>query len=138
MLLDNIRKDMVLAKKEKNTLKANLLSALFAETYILAKSGKEVSDEDSLKVIKKFIKNIDETLALDIREDSRKKYQAERVILESYLPKQLSPEEIDKTISELLSQGKQMKDIMVHFKENFPGQYDGRTVSEAVKKKQSS
>jgi uncharacterized protein len=137
MLLDDIKKDMFNAKKEKDSFKSNLLSALYSEIYILSKSGKELTDEDSVKMIKKFIKNIDETLALDIPEASRKKYQSEKTILETYLPKQLPADEVEKIVSELHSQGKNMKDIMAHFKENFQGQYDGRTVSESVKRKQS-
>ena len=138
MLLDDIKKDMFNAKKEKDSFKSNLLSALYSEIYILSKSGKEVTDEDSVKMIKKFIKNIDETLALDIPEASRKKYQSEKTILRTYLPKQLSSDEVEKIVSELLAQGKNMKDVMAHFKENYQGQYDGRTVSETVKKKQST
>lgn len=137
MLLDQIKKDMFTAKKEKDTLKSNLLSALYSEIYMLSKSGKEMTDEDSFKIIKKFIKNIDETLALGIPEVSRKKYQAEKTVLEMYLPKQLSSEEIERIVSNMLSQGKNMKDIMSHFKETYSGKYDGRTVSETVKNKQS-
>jgi uncharacterized protein YqeY len=37
----------------------------------------------------------------------------------------------------MLSEGKQMKDIMQYFKENYSGMYDGRAVNEAVKSKQS-
>jgi len=138
MLLNDIRKDMLLAKKEKDALKANLLSSLYSEIFTASKSGKEMTEADSVRIVKKFIKNIDETLALDIPESSRQKYQAEKAILENYLPKQLTEEEIDKTVSELLSQGKQMKDIMAHFKENFPGRYDGKIVNETIRKKQSN
>ena len=136
MLIDQIKSDMLSAKREKDTARANLLSALYSEIYIISKSGKELTDEDSFKVIKKFLKNIDETLALDIPEESRKKYGTEKSILETYLPKQLSPDEIDKIVTEMLGEGKQMKDIMSHFKENYSGRYDGRLVSETVKKKQ--
>lgn len=135
MLLDDIRKDMQLAKREKDSVKANVLSTLYSEIFTASKSGKEMTDEDSVRIVKKFIKNIDETLALDIPQASKEKYEAERAILENYLPKQLTPDEIEKVVSELLSEGKQMKEIMVHFKENFAGRYDGRIVNEAVRKK---
>jgi CRISPR-associated protein Cas8b1/Cst1 subtype I-B len=135
MLLDDIRKDMQLAKKEKDSVKANLLSTLYSEIFTASKRGKEMTEEDSVRIVKKFIKNIDETLALYIPEASREKYLAEKAILENYLPKQLTSDEIEEVVSELLSEGKEMKEIMIHFKENFAGRYDGRIVNEAVRSK---
>lgn len=138
MLMEDIRKDMFNAKKEKDTLKANLLSSLYSDMFNLTKSGKDYAEEDSMKIIKKYIKTIDENLTLDIPAESKDKFHKEKAILESYLPKQISKEEIEKIVTELLSSGRQMKDIMQHFKENYSGQYDGRTVSETVKAKMQS
>jgi uncharacterized protein YqeY len=137
MLIEKIRHDMQEAKKNKEVLKANLLSTLYAEIFTLSKSGKELTEEDEIRVIKKFIKNIDETLALEISDEQKSKLNSEKVVLESYLPKQLSKEESEKIVDEMLSQGKVMKDIMAYFKENYTGRYDGRTVSELIRTKQS-
>lgn len=137
MLMEDIKKDMMSAKREKDTLKANLLSTLYSEIYTLSKSGKPLTEEDSVKIIKKFIKNADDTMALDIPAESKENYRKEKEILETYLPKQLSKEEIEKHVTELISQGKQMKDIMQFFKENYAGMYDGKTVNETVKAKLS-
>jgi len=137
MLIEKIRHDMQEAKKNKEVLKANLLSTLYAEIFTLSKSGKEMTEDDEIRVIKKFIKNIDETLALEISEEQKTRLNSEKEILESYLPKQLSREEAEKIVDEMISQGKVMKDIMAYFKENYTGRYDGRTVSEIVKAKQS-
>jgi len=135
MLLDDIRKDMFNAKKDKDMLKANLLSTLFSEMFNITKSGKPYTDEDFTKIVKKFVKNIDETIALDIPAEKKENLLKEKVILEGYLPKQLSKEEIEKIVTEMAGSGKQMKDIMQHFKENYAGMYDGRLVSETVKAK---
>lgn len=123
------------AKLAKETVKANLLSTLYGEMFTLSKSGKEFTAEDELKITRKFIKNIDETLSYDISEDVRKKLNEEKIILEGYLPKQLSKEEIEKIVSELVAEGKTMKEIMPFFKEKYPSMYDGKTVSEIVKSK---
>lgn len=136
MIINDIRKDMFNAKKDKDTLKANLLSTLFAEMFNLTKSGKPYIEEDFTKIIKKFVKNIDETTALDIPPEKKDGLFKEKEILETYLPKQLSREETEKIITEMLGSGKQMKDIMQYFKENHAGMYDGRTVNEIVKAKQ--
>jgi uncharacterized protein YqeY len=138
MLIEKIRNDMHEAKKSKDILKANLLSTLYAEIFTLSKSGKELTEEDEIRIIKKFIKNTDETLAFEIPEEQKAKYKAEKEILESYLPSQLSKEEIEKAVTEMLSQGKVMKDIMGYFKENYSGRYDGKTVNEIVRAKQGS
>ncbi len=137
MLMDSIRKDMFEAKKAKDTVKANLLSTLFSEIFTLSKSGKELAAEDELKIIRKFLKNIDETLAFDIPDSTKTKLNTEKGILEGYLPQQLSKEEIEKIVADLVADGKGMKDIMPYFKENYSGKYDGRTVSEIVKSKTS-
>ncbi len=112
---------------------------LFMPKYLpYRKSGKEMTEEDEIRIIKKFIKNIDETLGLDIPDEQKTKYKAEKQILESYLPSQLSKDEIEKIVSEQFSRGKIMKDIMGYFKENYSGRYDGKTVSEIVRAKQGS
>ena len=137
MLIEKIRHDMQEAKKNKEVLKANLLSTLYAEIFTLSKSGKELTEDDEIKIIKKFIKNIDETLSLEITDEQKSKLNSEKEILETYLPKQLSKEETEKIVDEMLLQGKVMKDIMAFFKENYTGRYDGRTVSEIIRAKQS-
>ncbi len=134
MLMDSIRKDMFEAKKAKDTVKANLLSTLFSDIFTLSKSGKELTAEDELKIIRKFVKNIDETLALEIPADKKAVLETEKQILLNYLPSQLGPEEIEKIVKELTGQGKTIKDIMPYFKENYAGRYDGKTVSETIKR----
>lgn len=133
MLIETIRKDMQDAKRNKETVKANLLSTLYAEIFNQSKSGKEMTEEDEIKIIRKFIKNADETLSFNVPEDTKNKLNDEKKILEAYLPKQLSKDEIDTIVKKLVSEGKTMKDIMPFFKENYSGRYDGKTVSEAVK-----
>lgn len=134
MLMETIRKDMFEAKKAKDTIKANLLSTLFSEIFTLSKSGREINEDDELKIIRKFLKNIDETLAFEIPADKKTVLETEKQILIAYLPKQLGIEEIEKIVKEKIAEGKTMKDIMPFFKENYSGRYDGKTVSDTVKK----
>ena len=135
MLIEKVREDMHEAKKQKDLLKSNLLSTLYAEMFTLSKSGKELTEEDSVKIVRKFIKNSEETLALDIPEDSKTKYLAEKKILLGYLPSHLTAEEIENNVTKLVGEGKIMKDIMGYFKENYAGRYDGKIVSDLVKLK---
>lgn len=135
MLIETIRKDMQDAKRIKETLKANLLSTLYAEIFTLSKSGKELTEDDEIRIIRKFIKNTDETLAFDITPEAKEKLLTEKKILETYLPSQLSKDEIEKLVSQMISEGKTIKEIMPFFKENYSGRYDGRAVSEVIKAK---
>jgi len=134
MLMDTIRKDMFEAKKIKDTVKSNLLSTLYSEIFTLSKSGKELTNDDELKIIRKFMKNIDETLSFEIPAETRSKLETEKKILTAYLPQQLGNEEIENIVKEMVSAGKTMKEIMPYFKENYTGRYDGKTVSETVKR----
>jgi uncharacterized protein YqeY len=134
MLIAKVRKDMQDAKRNKETLKANLLSTLYGEMFTQSKSGKDFTEDDELKIIRKFIKNADETLGFDISPEAKEKLNEEKKILSNYLPSQLGIEEIEKIVGEMVAQGKTIKDIMPFFKENYSGRYDGRAVSEAVKK----
>ncbi len=137
MLIETIRKDMQNAKLAKETVKANLLSTLYAEIFTQSKSGKEMTEEDEIKIIRKFVKNADETLAFDVSDEAKAKLHEEKKILESYLPKQMSKDEIEKIVGSLVAEGRTMKEIMPYFKEKYNGMYDGRAVSEAVKSKTS-
>jgi uncharacterized protein YqeY len=130
---EDIKKDMMQAKIHKDTVKANLLSSLYSEIYTASKTGKTIGEEDYTKIIRKFIKNTNDTLLLDISDEQKKKLEQERSILESYLPSQLSIEQTDEEIKKLISEGKQMKDIMAYFKQNYPGRYDGRVVNERIR-----
>lgn len=135
MLLEQVRNDMLEAKKIKDKDKSNLLSALYSEMFTLSKSGKAFTDEDAVKIVKKFLKNINETLALDIPDTTKSKYLLEKSVLEDYLPKQLSIIEIEEIVTKLINENKVMKDIMSHFKESYSGRYDGKIVNEIVKAK---
>ena len=134
-MIEKIRKDMQDAKRNKETAKANLLSTLYAEMFSQSKSGKEFTDDDELKIIRKFMKNADETLSFDISEDAKQKLLEEKKILESYLPGQLTKDEIENIVSKMTGEGKTIKEIMPFFKENYSGKYDGKMVSEIVKSK---
>lgn len=125
------------AKKNKETVKANLLSTLYAEIFTQSKNGKEMTADDEIKIIRKFIKNADETLSFPISDEAKQKLEEEKRILEAYLPQQLSKDEIDTIVHKMISEGKTMKEIMPFFKENYNGRYDGKAVSEAVKSKTS-
>lgn len=139
-ILEQIRADSVSARKSGDKLKSGLLVTLLSEAQTVGKNaGRETTDEETIAVIKKFIKNSNQ-----VAEAARDNITAETnaykeiEILESYLPKQLTEDEIKVIINGLKNptdqiMGADMKSIMGYFKHMYPGRYDGATVAKYAK-----
>lgn len=89
--------------------------------------GKEVSDDEARKIIKKMVENAN---------DQNNKIEA--VILSSYLPKQLTSDELENIIKATAqlngySGMSDMSLLMRHLSENYHGRYDGRLAADLVK-----
>ena len=104
MLQQTIKSDMVAAMKAKNPLKVNTLRGLMAgfTNELVAtkrKPDEELPDEEALTVIRREVKKrkeAAEAFRSGNRQESADKEDAERVILESYLPATMSREDIKK------------------------------------------
>ena len=143
MLLQEITHDLTQAMKERSEPKLSTLRMLKAEFQKLqADKGKsaEITDDDVYTVIKRLIKqrkDAAEQYRAGGAEDRAESELAEMKVLEAYLPKQLSDEEIDAIISESAKEigvtsvkdmGKLMKSVMSKAK----GLADGSRVKERV------
>lgn len=142
MLLNQIKEDSFQARKAKETEKATLLVTLYAEASRKGKDNgnRESTDAEVLEVIKKFLKGIKETLdALPASKvEARQAAEFEKQILESYLPKQASEEDLRAFIAEVVAglgekSPKQMGAVMKALKDKFGGNYDGTVASALVK-----
>lgn len=132
-LITKIKSDQLQARKDRNALKATLLTTLIGEASIIGKndSGRETTDAEVVAVIKKFVKGIDETLKYlgDHATEQSKVVQSEKDMLEVYLPKQMSAEDI----KAVFITGNSTKAFMMkHLKENFAGQYDGKVAAKVI------
>lgn len=144
MLVDQLQNDLKQAQLARDEVKVSTLRLLLSEIHNveIAKGGK-LSDEDVISVIQKEAKKRKEAAAgfrQGIREEQARKEEAEGAVLENYLPKQLSNEELTKiiedTITELgaksqIDMGKVMGVVMG----KVAGRVDGGTVSALVKEK---
>ncbi len=145
MLMQTIRKDMMLAKKDKNSVKSDLLSTLIGEAAMIGKNAgnRESTDEEVMQVIRKFVKNIDEMMPLLKNEGKPvEKEELEKKILESYLPQQMTEAELSQAIEEIVAalpekNMKAMGQVMAKLKELYNGRYDGKTANTIVKTKLS-
>lgn len=141
-LLQKIQRDYNsarLANTSATKVEATLLVTLFAEAQRVGKDNgnRETTDAETLAVVQKFVKNTTETLSYLKEDDPR--YLAAKVELEvltRYLPQSLTEEEINAEIDKLVPAGGDVKMgmVMKHFKENFAGRYDGKALSELLKK----
>jgi len=137
-LLTQLRKDNMQAMKEHDSIRKGVLSLVISSIALAEKENKTVlSKEEELTHIQKELKQTKDALAetpesrTDLIEENQKKI----AILESYLPKQLTEEEIKTIIENILkennleplkkNQGLIMKSIL----SNYKGQTDGKTVN---------
>jgi uncharacterized protein YqeY len=129
-LMEQIKTEQIAARKAGDS-KASLLTTLLGEAAMVGKNaGRETTDQEVVAVVKKFIKNIDETIAaLQARNQLYVEFVVEREVLEKYLPQQLN----ESTLFAVAKNQPNMPAFMKYLKENFPGQYDGKLASTVAK-----
>jgi uncharacterized protein YqeY len=135
-LITEIKADQITARKNRNAPMASLLTTLIGEAEMVGKNaGREVLDAEVVATIKKFIKNIDETIkALGADDIRAQNAMDEKVVLEHYLPKQMTESELRAHVEEIvLTEGLNMGKIMGVLKGRFEGRYDGKMASAVVK-----
>jgi len=144
MILQDIKKKQLQARKDKDKELTSILSSLLTEVSIVCKNNgnRETTDNESVTVIKKFIKNAEYSIEslqgshnYENTQDRIKELQNEISVYESFLPKQLSEEELEKIIGLFLGKetNPNMGSVMKHLKENYSGLYDGKVASNLAK-----
>lgn len=144
MLKEELMNDLKNAMKEKDTIKKNTVQMVRAAILQIEKDkGIEVEDETIIDIIAKSVKGKKDALK-DFekaeRQDLIEQTNQEIKILEKYLPKQLSKEEITIIVEKIISDlgATSMKDIgpvMKEAKAKIGASADGRTINEIVKEK---
>lgn len=146
MLLDEISGNLKKAQLAREDVKVSTLRLLIsAINYDKIQKGRDLSDEEIIVVAQKEVKKRKEA-ALGFRqgqrEDSAKKEESEAIILEEYLPKQLSDAELTKVVEDTITElganslsdmGRVIGNVMA--KEL--GKVEGGRVSNLVKQKLS-
>ena len=145
MLEEKILNNYKEAMKSRDALKSSTLSFLRAEmiNLAIAKKKKVLDDNDTIAVIKKQIKQRQDSIeqfTKGNRLDLADKEAKELEILKSYLPPELPAEEIKKIIEEaIVTTGAQdMKDMGKVMKEagaKIAGRADGKLVSDLVRER---
>lgn len=138
MLIDEIKKANLLALKEKDTNTRAILSIVLNRFNLLEiemkSKGETIGDVDLVKIIQKVARELLEEKEGYIKVNNLNmahEIDKQGAVLESYLPKMLSREEIIKEIENL--EDKAIPNVMKHFKTNFDGQVDMKLVNEVLR-----
>lgn len=135
MLLQKIKADQLQSRKDRDSVKTSVLTTLIGEAESAAKSGKSLDDADVVALLKKFIKNIDELLAVSgINAEAQQLAVRERNTLVEYLPAQYSEQQLTEIISSMVVLNKTMGEIMTELKKSHTGLYDGALAAKLIKK----
>lgn len=138
MILDEIKKANIQALKDKNAIARTIYGVVsnkaMLETIKKREKGEELTDVDMVSIIQKTIKELTEEAEGYEKVGNTKQRDnilKQREIIEAYLPKMMSEEEIREVISSL--EDKSIPSVMKHFKANYAGKCDMKTVSEVAR-----
>ena len=138
MIHDEIKKANVQAMKDKDAVARSiysvLLNKIMLEQIKKREKSEELTDADVSNILNKAVKELNEE-----KENYSKAGNSAQVenlakqiaIVEKYLPKMLSREEIAAIIAGL--DDKSIPNVMKHFKANYNGQCDMRLVQEVLR-----
>lgn len=143
MIKEKLLNDLKEAMKDKNIIRKNTIQMVRAAILQVEKDKQtELTDEQIVEVIAKESKKRKEATAdfeKSGREDLIRQNKEEIKILAEYLPKQLSIEEIETIVKDVIRQtgATKMKDmgiVMKTSKEKMGATADGKTISDTVKR----
>ena len=143
MLKEKLLEDLKDCMKEKNVVRKNVIQMVRAAILQVEKDKHiELDDNQIIEIIAKESKKRRDSLEdyeKSGREDLINEIKKEIEILTEYLPKQLSIEEVEMIVREVIeSEGatsiKDMGKVMKSAKEKIGASSDGKTINEVVKK----
>lgn len=132
-LVQKICDDLLTARKNRDTRRSGYLSTLLGDLEAIGKNSLlEITDAEVIAVLKKYIKNTEITqealLASAQDVDDKLTYNlSEQLIYQSYLPKQLTEDEL-RTIIGKYTHPTTVGLVMGELKKNYAGLYDGAMV----------
>jgi uncharacterized protein YqeY len=146
-ILETLRNEMFLARKNGEVDKANILGmAIASASNFKIEVQRDLTDEDLVMLLRKEEKKLKEAYTQfkeNGRADLASKEQLQLSVIQSFLPKLMSTEEIEKYVKEKLDEMgevnvRDMGKIIGMMMGQLKGKADGSEVSNAVKKLISS
>jgi len=115
MLKEKINADFITAMKNKDVVKKNLLSVIRGEIQTMEKNmggDTVILDNDITNILNKVAKSLRES----IKTSPTDELNEELTIVESYLPKQMTEEEITSIVKKLIEEKElNIAEVMRHF-----------------------
>lgn len=144
MLFDQISNDIKEAMKARDKVRLEALrniKKVFIEAKTAPGANDTLEDAQALKILQKLAKQGHDSADLynsQNRPDLAEEEMAQVNVIESYLPKQMSEEEIEAVVKEIIAQTgaqsmKEMGKVMGVASKQLAGKADGKKISEIVK-----
>ena len=143
-LFDQVSDDIKSAMLAKDKVKLEALRGIKKE-FLEAKTAKgadgELSDETAMKILAKMVKQRKESAQIyteQNRPDLAEPELAEAAVIEAYLPKQMTDEELTEALKAIIAQvgataPQEMGKVMGVATKQLAGRADGRAISTKVK-----
>lgn len=143
-LFEQVSKGIIDAMKAKDAVRRDTLrnvKKVFLEAKTAPGSNDELKDADALKILMKLAKQGRESAEIyhqQGRADLAEEEMAQVRVIEEYLPKQLSEEELEQKLKEIIAQvgatsAKEMGKVMGVASKQLAGLADGKAISAKVK-----
>ncbi|MBP3243976.1 MAG: GatB/YqeY domain-containing protein [Bacteroidaceae bacterium] len=143
-LFDQVSNDIKEAMKAKDKVRLETLRNIkkyFIEAKTAPGANDTLEDDAALKILQKLAKQGTESANLykeKGREDLAEEELAQVRVIEGYLPKQMSPEELEAALKEIIGEvgatsAKDMGKVMGTASKKLAGKADGKAISAVVK-----
>lgn len=143
-LFDQVSNDIKEAMKAKDKVRLETLRNIkkyFIEAKTAPGANDTLEDDAALKILQKLAKQGTESANLykeKSREDLAEEELAQVRVIEGYLPKQMSPEELEAALKEIIAEvgatsAKDMGKVMGTASKKLAGKADGKAISAVVK-----
>lgn len=144
-LFEQVSKDILTAMKEKDAVRRDTLRNVkkyFLEAKTAPGANDELNDADALKILQKLAKQGREAAAIYVeqgRQDLADEELAQVAVIDTYLPKPLTEEELEAAIKEVIQETgastmKDMGKVMGTATKKLAGRAEGSQISALVRK----
>lgn len=144
-LEDKLNKSIIESMKSKNVIRLESLRSIKSALILLKTKNRDsiISEIEEIQMLQKLVKQRTESSSIfknQNRIDLADQEDAQAKIISEFLPKQLSSEEIENIISEIIikTEASSMKDmgkVMSEASIKLAGKADGKTISIIVREK---
>jgi|SRR5210317_2127060 uncharacterized protein YqeY len=148
-VLSGLTEEIKNAMRSKDSLKLESLRAIKSAVLLsetASGSSGTMTDEEAIKLLQRLVKQRKDSAKIFIeqnRPDLAEPEEAQAAVIETFLPPQLSDEELNKVILEVISSSgaegmKDMGKVMGMASKQLAGKADGKRISDLVKKNLST